>query len=270
MDTLLIDVLEYIIGMISDNKDKCNLLMTCKNMSNCNFYFTALENINTISGSIWFGRFINIFIKDDFCALPLFVKYLTFDVWFDKDIKGKIPDSVTHVAFGEDFDYLKNQSYCSSLTYMEYSQNETAHFKDCIPPSVTHLTIGAFFCSGFKDSIPETVTHLTLNPSIYMPLNIPSSITHLTFGFEFNLSIKGCIPSSVVEIVFDRDMDTKPGAMYPFSSYDYIFKHPIEDCIPETVKKIIFNRPMTREHQSLVLESLRYDDLQIFFNGVIY
>lgn len=270
MDTLLIDVLEYIIGMISDNKDKCNLMMICKNISKYNFYFTALENINTIIGSMWFDKFINIFIKDDICILPLFVKYLTFDVWFNKDIKDKVPDSVTHIAFGDDYEYLTSNCYCSSLTYMEYSGDYCAYFKDCIPSSVTHLTIGAFFCSGFKDSIPSTVTHLTLNSSVYMPLNIPSSITHLTFGIEFNLSIKGCIPSSVIEIVFDGDMDTRPGRSYPFSSYDHIFKHPIEDCIPETVKKIIFNGPIIEDHKSLVLQAFRNESLEILFNGEIY
>ena len=270
MDTLLVDVLECIIKAISDNKDKCNLMMTCKGISKCNFYFTELTTVDKISSSNWFDRFINIFIKDDICTLPLFVKYLTYDVWFNKDIKDKIPNSVTHLAFGEDFEYLTSNYYCSSLTYMEYIGNKIAYFKDCIPSSVTHLTIGAFFYSGFNDSIPSTVTHLTLNSSVYMPIDIPLSITHLTFGNEFNLSIKGRIPPSVIEIVFDGEMDTRSGAIYPFSSYSNIFKHPIEDCIPQTVKKIIFNGAISEKHKSLVLESLRYGDSQIFFYGEIY
>jgi len=161
MDTILIDVLEYIIKNISNNGDKCKLMMTCKNISKCNFYFTELININKISGSTWFDRFINIFIKDDMCALPLFTKYLTFDTWFNQNIKNKIPNSVTHIAFGEDFQYLTKDYYCGSLTYMEYNDNKMAYFKDCIPSSVTHLTIGAFFDSGFAESIPSTVRYKT-------------------------------------------------------------------------------------------------------------
>uniref|UniRef100_A0A6C0C8L4 F-box and FNIP repeat-containing protein n=1 Tax=viral metagenome TaxID=1070528 RepID=A0A6C0C8L4_9ZZZZ len=76
---------------------------------------------------------------------------------------GKLPQSVTHLEFDDNFDYP---------------------IDNLIPQTVTHLTFGW----NFNQKIMG---------------NIPSSVTNLTFGYRFNQPIEHCIPSSVTHLSFD-------------------------------------------------------------------
>ena len=77
-----------------------------------------------------------------------------------------LPNSVTHLTFGNSF-------------YQD--------IQNAIPNSVTHLTFGYWFNQYIKNAIPNSVTHLTFGFAFNQNIkgNIPNSVTHLTFGYCF-------------------------------------------------------------------------------------
>lgn len=199
-----LEILRYIFHFISNDKDKCRLLKTCKNISKFDFHFHDMIDIEKIIKSGWFDRFINVQFGTNLERLSYLVpksvmydndhiivnriissnvKYLTFGSRFNRPIKGIFPLSVTHVDFGNWF----NQSV-----------------EGCIPPSVTHLTFSTDFNKTIYGCIPSSVIHLTFgnhfDKSIYQC--VPSSVTHLTFGFWFRESVNRNIPTSVTHLVF--------------------------------------------------------------------
>jgi len=138
MNLLTNDEWGYIMRFIEGNNDKYNLLRTCKQMGNCNFYFYGPVQLMKITKSIWFNNFINIDTND-----------LTFDYLFNQPIKDCIPLGVTHLTFGSRFNQPIN---------------------DCIPSSVTHLTFGYYFNQPIKDCIPPSVKYLEFNGKYRHPI----------------------------------------------------------------------------------------------------
>ena len=98
-----LDIWEYLMRFINCNKDKCNLLITCKTISKCRFIFTGKVNIESITKSNWFDHFINVCVNK-LSKLPPMITHLTFDDRFNKSIQSYIPSTVMHLTFGEDFD----------------------------------------------------------------------------------------------------------------------------------------------------------------------
>ena len=56
MDLLTIDVLGYLINFIKKDLDKCYFLMTCKRVSQCEFYFNEQKIL--IKLQIYYGLII--------------------------------------------------------------------------------------------------------------------------------------------------------------------------------------------------------------------
>ena len=168
MDSLSLDILGYLTEFLN-NHDKCRFMMTCKNMSNCEFFFRELTVTDKIINSQWFNRFTNIFIKKQIGILPSSVTHLSFDVHFNALIKDQIPTSVKYLAFSDDYDYLVRGYFKGELSYQEYDGREP-FFKNHIPSSVTNLRLGPFFEYDISNIIPSSVTHLTLCSYVNMPL----------------------------------------------------------------------------------------------------
>jgi len=99
--------------------------------------------------------------------ISISVVYLNFVGIFNQCVP-KIPDSVTHLTFGDHF----NQSV-----------------KGMIPNSVIYLEFGHYFNKSIKESIPNSVTHLTLCYKFAQLIeDISSSVTHLTWRYVFTKS----------------------------------------------------------------------------------
>jgi hypothetical protein len=84
--------------------------------------------------------------------------------YFVRSLKTKIPNSITHLTFGE---YFNNQP-----------------INDCIPNSVTYLKFrGQYFYKPIENCIPNSVIHLSLgyNRCVFKA-SLPSSVTHLKIG----------------------------------------------------------------------------------------
>jgi len=140
------DCWNIILQFIKSNKNKCNLLMTHKDMINCNVYFEEPIDLRNITKSTWFNNFINIIVNGKYDELPLSTKYVTFGNRFKYSDKGIFPQSVTHVKL--------NKKYCESV-------------KDLIPSSVTHLQIGNRINNGEIKNIPISIKELICDGFIY-------------------------------------------------------------------------------------------------------
>ena len=176
MDNLTDEFL-HICAYLSD-KDNIQLSATSKCLSVIKFhilFFTRMQIVDIIHLS-YFHQFSNVIMSDTNESLPKHTSCLTFSL--NKSINGCIPNSVTHVTFGDYFDQP---------------------IEDCIPNSVTHLTFGFDFNQPINGCIPDSVTHLTFGFYFDQPIKhcISDSVTHLTFGVCFNQTIKDCIPISV-------------------------------------------------------------------------
>lgn len=123
-----LDIWEYLMGFINYNKEKYNLLITCKSISKCKFIFTERVNIELIGKSDWFNHFVNVRVNKR-VKLPSMITHLTFDDKFNKSIQFYIPSTVTHLIFGEDFD---------------------KPIRGHIPTSVTHLVLGDYWDYSLK------------------------------------------------------------------------------------------------------------------------
>src|SRR6476620_2856327 len=134
------DIIRVICLYLSD-KDKIQFLSS-KNefhkLKNTRLLFNDPINKSKIMNLFYYNRFTNILSDQNTINFPLCITKLTFDKYFNQNIKGVIPSSVTHLTFGRDF-----------------NQN----IRDAIPSrSVTHLTFGYYFNQEIKDAIPSSVT----------------------------------------------------------------------------------------------------------------
>jgi len=133
------DIWGYISTFIDSNKDKCHMMMTCKELSLCDFYFDEMVLVANIIGCRWFNRCRNVMVISDLMDLPSFVTHLTLgdDICYEFDLQ--IPSSVTHLQVNYWYNNMKNK----------------------IPFSVTHLVI--YYNIDYENLFfPGSITHLTL------------------------------------------------------------------------------------------------------------
>ncbi|AZL89944.1 F-box and FNIP repeat-containing protein [Megavirus baoshan] len=125
-DILNNDVIIYILEYLND-MDKISFLSVNSRLYSLinNVWFNGIYNYRLIKGLPYINRF-------------KYIKYKTVSI--------NIPDSVTHLTFGNNF----NQDV-----------------KDCIPVSVTHLKFGHNFDQNVKNCIPNSVIYLTLKREFY-------------------------------------------------------------------------------------------------------
>jgi hypothetical protein len=154
--------------------------------------------------------------NEELCDLPLNIKVIVFKEDYNKyqpsqfnkpvghqeceDINcpRNLPNSITHLTFGSDFDqqvdYLPN-----SITHLTFGENfnQPVGHQGCedincprnLPNSITHLKFGRDFNQSVNN-LPNSITHLTFGRFFNQPVDyLPNSITHLTFGKKFNQKV---------------------------------------------------------------------------------
>lgn len=103
--SLTFDIWIHIMRFIEDDFNKFDLLMTCKDMSKCQFYFIQSHDIVKVFHSKWYNHFINIMISEDnhLSFLHSIVTQLVIDNYYYRliELEYKIPTSVTHLTFGD-------------------------------------------------------------------------------------------------------------------------------------------------------------------------
>ena len=143
--------------------------------------------------------------------------HLTFGEHFNQPIgeyddistyyRSYLPNSITHLYFGRDFNYLIEGSIPPTVTHLTLSKYWDRPYQKLIPSTVTHLTIRtAYMNNGNYNYIPSTITYL--NIPIYMDdppkFMIPTSVTHLIFCGGLRNSVKDIIPPSVTHLEMTR------------------------------------------------------------------
>ena len=198
---LSLDVWSHIAMFIVSNQDKCRLMMTCKNISKCNFYFDQPIYINKILRSQWFDYFrnvSNVFYAD---VLPKFVNKINFCSEFNGSINNIIPSSVKQLIFYGNDNVFCGNAIPTTVTHLGLYRNNwekgmritVRHF----PPSVTHLILNSLiyaenitarylkFTKDFKEKIKDAISEYT---------------TYLTFYESYNRYEKDCIPSWIKKV----------------------------------------------------------------------
>src|SRR5437868_5857116 len=133
------DIWGYISNFINDNKDTCNLLMTCKEISTFKIYFREAISITKIVDYQWYDKFINIIVDAHIILMPLHIKRLVLNGNFCQSEKFCIPSTVTHLVLYRNFRLPIYQHIPSSVTHLEFGSNFNKDLRGCIPSSVTHL-----------------------------------------------------------------------------------------------------------------------------------
>jgi len=244
--SLPLDIWSEVAKHIITNEDKCRLMLTCKEISNCVFYFEEVMNIKKIIKSHWFHHFINIVAFEEVDELPRMTKYLVLGDSYNQYISRLIPQYVTHLTFSNYYDYPIDGCIPGSVTHLIFGTYFNQPINGSIPSSVTHLTFGNRFNNIIKN-LPNSIVHLTFGNYFNKPVDfIPPSVTHLIFGQYFNQPIKNCIPPSVEYIHFGT-----------------IFNQPLED-LPLTVSKISFK--ILGSNRLDYFTSIKRKDLQISFS----
>lgn len=195
MLSLSSDVRSYMINSIKSDRDKCQLLMTCKKISDCNFYFT--KNINTcfIINLRWFDRFMNVSINENNTTLPSNISHLTICSDFNKPVHDYIPLSVTHLRLYCDIKLI-NKQLPSSIKYLHIDHTPDEYILKYLPSEVVELSFDSFYLG-------------TPLPILYNELkkgNFPSSVKRIIYKRTiFSCNEKDIIKSiPKVEVCFEN------------------------------------------------------------------
>src|SRR6266567_3325134 len=124
------DIWGHIVQFIKQDKNKCYLMMTCKWISKCNFYFDDQIDIDKIIGSLWFDHFRSVIIKD-IVSLPPSIIHLTFSPDFNQPINGFIPSSVIELVFGSNFNQPINGCIPSAVECVFFGHNFNQSIENC-------------------------------------------------------------------------------------------------------------------------------------------
>lgn len=73
----MLDAWTTITSHIESDKDKCYLMMTCKEISKCQFYFTNFIFARKIIEIPWYDHFMSV-IVEDIIELPKSIYRLCF------------------------------------------------------------------------------------------------------------------------------------------------------------------------------------------------
>ena len=131
-----------------------------------------------------------------------------------------MPNSITHLTFGNDFNRSVN-NLPNNLTHLTFAKFFDKPVNK-LPNSITHLSINSDFFDKPINKLPILISHLTITSHYFNNsiAKLPNSITHLTINCRgFNQKIKK-LPDSIIEFGFD--------------SYSKI-----KNCVPENIENII-------------------------------
>ena len=185
---MMLDAWSHIAKFIERDKDRCHLMITCKEMLKCSIYFDKEIHIDKIRKLYFFNKFTNILV-DELVTLSLSVTHLTFSHKFNQNINDCIPSSVTHLTLGYRF-AQSIEKISSSVTHLTIHSYEI--FKKCInghiSSSITHIFFKMYHWYTFDllkgSQVPTSITHIYLYSfnDYYDPGLIKMNITNDLFN----------------------------------------------------------------------------------------
>uniref|UniRef100_A0A6C0C5Z2 F-box domain-containing protein n=1 Tax=viral metagenome TaxID=1070528 RepID=A0A6C0C5Z2_9ZZZZ len=223
MLSLCYDTLSHIAEYLS-NRDKIRLSAVCRITDVLKYKFIYHDKVllETIKNFAHKSNFKYVFYETDDTNISEIVTHLKIQSNFRGPIM--IPQSVTHLTFGTQFDNpIGKQLSSTTLTHLVFNDYFDQSV-DNLPESLTHLVFGGEFISpnvltvnGFFnwkdiyaggsfdrsiDNLPKTLMFLSLGCDFNTPIkNLPSSLTYLNLGNEFNQSIKNILPPTLIYLI---------------------------------------------------------------------
>ena len=161
--------------------------------------------------------------------LPDGITHLTFGTDFDQDITDSLPETITHLTFGGEFNRNISSALPNGITHLTFGRDFNQSIDGKIPPSVTHLKFGHYFNKRITQTLPLGITHLTFRGEYTHDIDgiIPTSVTHLVLSDRFDRSItrngSPCLPNGIIHLTFGN-----------------FFNQDIHGAIPLTVTHLIF------------------------------
>jgi hypothetical protein len=233
-----IDLYKYALS----NYDKWS---TCKK-SKSNNYFIYKFKRRLEEFDIPYGITHLIFVKEYNKPLnkyiPNSVTHITFGNWFNQSLKeGQIPNSVTHLTFGRNFNQpLKKGDIPNSVTHLTFGWYNQEIEEGVIPDSVTHLNFGKFFHESLNDkNLPKNLIELIFFNDYYF-LNFLNTDKNILIGIsngsviEYkNFDVKINIKNKIILNKFIEENCTKDKIIGPIIfkeligkvfHYDRVFK----------------------------------------------
>jgi hypothetical protein len=180
-------------------------------------------------------------------CLPDGLKILNLGNSFNCPIEGSIPNSVTHLTFGREFDQEIRRPFQDStyskpfvLKYLKFGENYNSI--SIIPYTVTHLVFGFEFNQDI--TIPSKCTHITFGYAFNRPIDdLPPSITDPVLGYKFNQPIKH-LPLKLNSLICGNQFDqpiTVPDGLYCLT-LGRNFNHKITDQLIPSVRKLFIHK----------------------------
>lgn len=171
-----LDIWSHIATFIESNKDRCQLLMTHKEILKANIYFDEQINVEKIIRLHFFDRFRNISNVYYLELLPKFVTKISFCPGFHASLTDKLPSTVTHISFPK---MLKKPSI------------------GFLPPYITHLILSDVITC---DDMTAKNLILCEDYNDFISNRISNHVRNLTFHENLKHLYKDCIPVWVEEV----------------------------------------------------------------------
>jgi len=163
---------------------------------------------------------------------------------------GKVPKSTTHIVFDVPFDDPIKDCVPLSVTHLTLHHKPKQIPANYVPYSIIQLMVNRItniddiidhpYFDSFTNIVvdeysggkfPKSVTHFKFIADELFDISIPPTVTHLTFGYDFCGRIDGRIPESVTHLKLGN-----------------YFNKTIVDCIPQFVTHLefsgCFNQPI--------------------------
>ena len=154
---------------------------------------------------------------------------------------GQLPPSLTQLTLilNRLLDFIDPGSLPDALTHLQFGENyDLPLVARALPPSLTQLSLGYRFNHSVEVGIlPDSLSTLTFSDWFDQPLSIgslPTNLTHLTFGFRYNEIITvGILPPSLRRlefgVKFNQFLDV---GVLPASITHLEFHHDFQQQIP--------------------------------------
>lgn len=176
-----------------------------------------------IPGSVLFLT-INYLVSEQKNLIPNSVTHYRYNGITDDNMNVVIPNSVTSLTIDETFEntplrndsknfrdmfaFVKANLIPNSVTHLTFGSEFNSYVGDgFIPPSVIHLEFGEKFNKNIHNTIPNSVRKLIFGNKFKRHLGdsdgnkyIPFGVEIIVFGANYNREIKSFMPASIIKI----------------------------------------------------------------------
>ena len=225
--------------------------------------------LKELAPNIYKMTFGYTFNQDVRGALPQSLTHLAFGPRFNRDVgRGALPENLTHLTFGYRFNQdVSRGALPQSLTHLTFGFEFDQDVRGALPRSLTHLTFGAHFNQDLHGALSQNLTHLTFGYRFNRDVGrgaLPQSLTRLTFGEHFNQDVHGALPQSLTHLTFGTsfNQDVSHGALPQSLTHltfgTYFNQDVSHGALPQRLTHLTFGNRFNRELVGNLPKGLEY------------